>query len=39
MAMVQNRWYHFGIGAPPILAYFSGCSREFDPWPHIAFLE
>ena len=19
MAMVQNQWYHFGIGAPPIL--------------------
>ena len=39
MAMVQNQWYHFGIGAPPILAYFSwglGCSlrvRGFDPWP------
>ena len=24
MAMVQNQWYHFGIGAPPILVYFSG---------------
>ena len=23
MAMVQNQWYHFGIGAPPILVYFS----------------
>ena len=22
--MVQNQWYHFGIGAPPILVYFSG---------------
>ena len=22
--MVQNQWYHFGIGAPPILIYFSG---------------
>ena len=21
---VQNQWYHFGIGAPPILVYFSG---------------
>ena len=24
MAMVQNQWYHFGIGAPPILIYLSG---------------
>ena len=24
MAMVQNQWYHVGIGAPPILVYFSG---------------
>ena len=23
-AMVQNQWYHFGMGAPPILVYFSG---------------
>ena len=22
--MGQNQWYHFGIGAPPILVYFSG---------------
>ena len=20
----QNQWYHFGVGAPPILVYFSG---------------
>ena len=24
VAMVQNQWYHFGIGAPLILVYFSG---------------
>ena len=24
MAVVQNQWYHFGIGAPPILVHFSG---------------
>ena len=24
MAVGQNQWYHFGIGAPPILVYFSG---------------
>ena len=24
MAMVQNQWYHFGIGAPPIIVNFSG---------------
>ena len=23
LLMVQNQWYHFGIGAPPILVYFS----------------
>ena len=40
MAVGQNQWYHFGVGAPPILVYFSwglGCSlgvRDFDPWPY-----
>ena len=24
MAVDQNQWYHFGVGAPPILVYFSG---------------
>ena len=24
MAVGQNPWYHFGVGAPPILVYFSG---------------
>ena len=24
MGVSQNQWYHFGIGAPPILAYLSG---------------
>ena len=24
VAVGQNQWYHFGIGAPPILVYFSG---------------
>ena len=23
-AVGQNQWYHFGVGAPPILVYFSG---------------
>ena len=23
-AMGQNQWYHFGVGAPPILVYVSG---------------
>ena len=23
MAVSQNQWYHFGVGAPPILVYFS----------------
>ena len=39
MAVGQNQWYHFGVGAPPILVYFSGDwdvplrVRDFDPWP------
>ena len=24
MAVGQNNWYHFGVGAPPILVYLSG---------------
>ena len=24
MAVGQNLWYHFGVGAPPILVYFRG---------------
>ena len=24
MAVGQNQWYHFGVGAPPILVFFSG---------------
>ena len=24
MAVGQNQWYHFGVGAPPMLVYFSG---------------
>ena len=24
MAVGQNQWYHFGVGTPPILVYFSG---------------
>ena len=24
MAVDQNQWYHFGVGATPILVYFSG---------------
>ena len=27
MAVGQNQWYHFGIGAPPILVHFSGWIR------------
>ena len=23
-AVGQNQWYHFGVGAPPILVHFSG---------------
>ena len=38
--MGQNQWYHFKVGAPPILVYFSGnwdvhwgYDLDFDPWP------
>ena len=24
VAVGQKQWYHFGVGAPPILVYFSG---------------
>ena len=24
MAVGQNQWYHFEVGAPPIVVYFSG---------------
>ena len=24
LSVGQHQWYHFGIGAPPILIYFSG---------------
>ena len=24
MAVSQSQWYHFGVGAPPILVYFGG---------------
>ena len=40
LAVGQNQWYHFGVGAPPLLVYFSGdwdvhCGYDldFDPWP------
>ena len=40
VAVGQNQWYHFGVGAPPILVYFSGdwdvhwgYDLAFDPWP------
>ena len=38
---VRNQWYRFGVGAPPILVYFSGdwdvhqgYDLAFDPWPY-----
>ena len=24
VAVGQDQWYHFGVGAPPVLVYFSG---------------
>ena len=42
MAVGQNQWYHFGVGAPPIFVYFSwdwdvhwGYDLDFDPWPNV----
>ena len=39
-AVGQNQWYHFGVGALPILVYFDGdwdvhrgYDLDFDPWP------
>ena len=35
MAVGQNQWYYFGVGAPPILVYFSGglgCSLGGTIW-------
>ena len=41
MAVGQNQWYHFGVGVPPILVYFSGdwdvhwgYDWGFDPQPY-----
>ena len=34
----KTQLYHFGVGAPPILVYFSGVHkgvRYFDPWPYV----
>ena len=40
LAAGQDQWYHFGVGAPPILVYFCGdwdvhwgYDLDFDPWP------
>ena len=37
VAVGQNQWYHVGVGAPPILVYFSGDWdvhwEYFNPWP------
>ena len=41
MAVGQNQCYHVGVGAPPILVYFSGDWDvflkvwDFDPWLHV----
>ena len=42
LAVGQNQGYHFGVGAPPILVYFSwdwdvhwGYDLDFDPWPYV----
>ena len=41
MAVGQNQWYHFGVGATLLLVYFSGDwdvqwggGRVFYPWPY-----
>ena len=40
LAVGQNQWCHFGVGAPPILVYFSRdwdvhWVQDFDPWPYV----
>ena len=40
MAVGQNQWLIFGVGAPPILLFswglrFSLEVRDFDPWPYV----
>ena len=45
--MDQNQWYHFGVGAPPILEpifswglnrmFTGGYDLDFDPWPFLVF--
>ena len=42
-AVGQNRWYHFAVGAEPILVYFNvdwdvhwGHDFDFDPWPFVS---
>ena len=42
MAVGQNPWCHFGVGAPPILVYFNGdwdvhwkYDLDFAPWPNV----
>ena len=40
MAVGKNQLYDFGVGAPPILVYFSGdwdvhwVNGDIDPWPY-----
>ena len=46
LAVGHNRWYHFGVGAPPILVYFGGWIESdvhwgltdlaCDPWPFLS---
>ena len=39
MTMVQNQWYYFGIGAPPILesdVRWGVRAWDFEPWPYLA---
>ena len=45
VAVGQNQLYHFGVGAPSMLVYFSGDwdvhwgVRAFDPWPCPAVID
>ena len=41
MAVGQNQWYHFGVGATHFSTYFGGdwdvhwgYDLDFDPWPY-----
>ena len=37
LAVGQNQWYHFGVGAPPIVVYLVGIGMFTGGTGHLAF--